>query len=177
MESYLQWKVWYPLICSVYFTSVTIDNFDYASPTAESLFERIVLRSWHCEMEASQRNVRSDMVYPIKGDFFNEATTDKNGVYLNSRSNKKQYFTDSYQHKDCPPNTWWKALLRCQKWEKVFCIHVNKENSFISEHYYRQNKSKPFLKRLIGKIKCHTDNLYCPYIGFFYSLGSRNCDM
>ena len=56
-------------------------------------------------------------------------------------------------------------------------VHVNKENSFISEHYYRQNKSKPFLKRLIGKIKCHTDNLYCPYIGFFYSLGSRNCDM
>ena len=56
-------------------------------------------------------------------------------------------------------------------------LHVNKENSSISEHYYRQNKSKPFLKRLIGKIKCHTDNLYCPYIGFFYSLGSRNCDM
>ena len=46
-------------------------------------------------MEASQRNVRSDMVYTIKGDFFNETTADKNGVYLNSRSNKKQYFTDS----------------------------------------------------------------------------------
>ena len=56
-------------------------------------------------------------------------------------------------------------------------VHVNKENSFISEHYYRQNKSKPFLKRLIGKIKCHADNLYCPCIGFFYSRGSRNCDV
>ena len=101
-------------------------------------------------MEASQRNVRNDMVYTITGDFFNETTADKNGVYLNSRSNKKQYFT---------------------------VVQVNKENSFISEHYYRQNKSKPFLKRLIGKIKCHTDNFCCPYIGFFYSPGSRNCDM
>ena len=46
-------------------------------------------------------------------------------------------------------------------------VHVNKENSFISEQYYRQNKSKPFLKSLISKIKCHTNNLHCPYIGFF----------
>ena len=56
-------------------------------------------------------------------------------------------------------------------------VHVNKENSFISEQYYRQNKSKPFLKSLISKIKCHTNNLHCPYIGFFYSFGNRNCDM
>ena len=56
-------------------------------------------------------------------------------------------------------------------------VHVNKENSFTLEHYYRQNKRSPFLKRLIVKIKCHTDNLYCPYIGFYYSFGNRNCDM
>ena len=32
------------LDCSVSFTSVTMDNFDCASPTAESLFERIALK-------------------------------------------------------------------------------------------------------------------------------------
>ena len=45
------------------------------------------------------------MVYTIREDFLNETTADKNGAYLNSRKNKKQYFTESYQHKNCPPNT------------------------------------------------------------------------
>ena len=26
------------------------------------------------------------------------------------------------------------------------------------------------------KIKCHTDNLYCPYIGVCYSVSNKDCD-
>ena len=46
-------------------------------------------------------------------------------------------------------------------------VYVNKENSFALEHCYRHNKRIPFLKRLIKKIKCHTDDLYSgiPYSG------------
>ena len=46
-------------------------------------------------------------------------------------------------------------------------VYVNKENSFALEHCYRHNKRIPFLKTLIKKIKCHTDDLYSgiPYSG------------
>ena len=81
------------------------------------MFEGIALRPQHYDIEMPQKGVRSDMVYTIYADLFNEATTDNNGAYLNSWSNKKQYFIASYHHKNCPPNTWWKALLQCQKWQ------------------------------------------------------------
>ena len=81
------------------FTLVTIDNFDYATPAAESLFERIALRPRQYEMETPQKGVRSDMFYTIKADLFNETTTDDNGAYLNSRSNRKQCFIETNEGK------------------------------------------------------------------------------
>ena len=81
------------------FTLVIIDNFDYATPTVESLFKRIVLRPRHYEMETPLKGVRSDMFYTIKTDLFSETTADDNGAYLNSRSNKKQYFIETNEGK------------------------------------------------------------------------------
>ena len=52
-------------------------------------------------------------------------------------------------------------------------LHVNKENSSISEHYYRQNKSKPFLKRLIGKIKAILTIFIVPILVFSIHLAGE----
>ena len=163
------------------FTLVTIDNFDYATPTSESLFERIVLQPRHYQMETPQKGVRSDMFYTIKPDLFNEATADDNGAYLNSRSNKKQNFIETNEGKvtnikivhQTPDG---RLYYNFRNGKKYSVVYGNKENSFTLERSYKQNKSNPFLKRLLVKIKCHTDSLYCPYIGVCYSLGNRNCD-
>ena len=149
------------------FTLVMIDNFDYATPTAEFLFERIFLQPQHYETETPQNGMRSDMFYTIKADSFNKTTANDNGTYLNSRSNNKQYFIETNEGKV--------ANIKIV-YQTPDVVYVNKENSFTLECYYRQNKSNPFLKRLSVKIKCHTDNLYCPYIGVCYSLNNRNCD-
>ena len=37
------------------------------------------------------KGVRSDQFYTIKKECFNDVTTDDNGAYLNSRSNKRVY--------------------------------------------------------------------------------------
>ena len=88
------------------FILVTIDNFDYTTLTAESMFERIVLRPQHYEIETQQKDMKIDMIYAIKAYLLNETTANDNASYLNSRSNKKQYFTEEkYQHKNCQPNS------------------------------------------------------------------------
>ena len=100
---------------------VTIDNFDYATPTAESLFEKIVLRPRHYEMETPQKGVRSDMFYTIITDLFSETTADDNGAYVNSRSNKKQYFIETNKGKVTNIKIVHQAPdKKCQKWEKLF---------------------------------------------------------
>ena len=91
------------------FTLATVDNFDYATPTAESLFERLVLRSRHYEMKTPQKGVRSYMFYTIKAGLFSGTTADDNGrLYYNVR-NGKNYFV----------------------------VYVNKENCLTLECYYR----------------------------------------
>ena len=88
------------------FILVTIDNFDYKTLIAESLFERIVLRPQHYEIETQQKDMRIDMIYAIKGYLLNETAANDNAAYLNSRSNKKQYFIEEkYQHKNYQPNS------------------------------------------------------------------------
>ena len=57
------------------FILATIDNFDYATPTAKSLLERTVLQPRHYEIETLQKGVRSNMFYTIKSSYlfnFNE---------------------------------------------------------------------------------------------------------
>ena len=118
------------------------------------------------------------MFYTIKTDLFNETTADDNGAYLNSRTNKKLYFIETNKWKvtnikivHMTPDGRLYYNIRIGKNYSV--VYVNKENSFTLERYYWQNKSNPFLKRLIVKIKCHTNNLYCPYIGVCYSLSNK----
>ena len=163
------------------FTLVTTDNFDYATSTAESLFERIFLRPQHYKTEALQKGVRRDMFYTIKADLFNETTADDNGVYLNSRSNKKQYAIETNEGKVTNIKTVHQTpdgrlYYNVRNGKNYSVAYVNKENFFTLERYYRQNKSNQFLKRLIVTIKCHTDNLYCSYIGVPHSLDNKNCD-
>ena len=111
---------------------------------------------------------------------FNKTTADDNGTYLNSRSNK-QYFIETNKRKvtnikifNQTPDGRLYYNVRNEKNYSV--VYVNKENLFTLERYDRQNKSNPFLKRLIVKIKCHTDNMYCPYIGVCYPLDNKNFD-
>ena len=75
------------------FTLVMIDNLDYTTPTTESLFKWIVLQ--HYKNEIPQKSVRSNMFYTIKADLFHETTANDNGIYFDSRSNKKQYFIET----------------------------------------------------------------------------------
>ena len=118
------------------------------------------------------------MFYTIKTDLFNETTADDNGAYLNSRSNKKLYFIETNKwkvtnikivHMTSDGRLYYNIRIG----KNYSVVYVNKENSFTLERYYWQNKSNPFLKRLIVKIKCHTNNLYCPYIGVCYSLSNK----
>ena len=158
-----------------------IDNFDYATLTAESLFDWIVLQPQDYEKETPQKGVRSDMFYTIKADLFNETTTDDNGTYLNSRSNKKQYFIETNEGKITSTRIAHQTIdgrlyYNVRNGKNYSVVYVNKENSFTLERYYRQNRSNPFLKRLTVKIKYHTDNLYCPYIGVCYSFSNKNRD-
>ena len=53
------------------FILATIDNFDYATPTAKSMFERIVLQSRHYEIETLQKGVRSNIFFTVKSYLFN----------------------------------------------------------------------------------------------------------
>ena len=53
------------------FILATIDNFDYATPNAKSLFERTVLQPRHYEIETLQKGVRSNMLHTIKSYLFN----------------------------------------------------------------------------------------------------------
>ena len=164
------------MLCSFHFSH---DNFDYATPTAEFLFETIVLRPRHYEMETPQKGVRSDIFYTINTYLFIEITAD--GAYLHSRSNKRQYFIETNKGKvtnikivhQTPDG---RTLLQCQKWEKILCSIRQQRKLFHSRALLQQNKSNPFLKILIVKIKCYTDNMYYPYIGVCYSLSSKDCD-
>ena len=132
-------------------------------------------------METPQKGVRSDMFYTIITDLFSETTADDNGAYVNSRSNKKQYFIEKNKGKvtnikivhQAPDGRLYNNVRNGKNYSLVY---VNKENSFTLERYCRQNKSNPFLRKLIVKIKCHTDNLYCPYIGVCYSVSNKDCD-
>ena len=102
-------------------------------------------------MEVSQKNVRSHTLYTIKGDFFNEATANKSGVTQKViRSSTLLTVTNIKIVHQTPDG---KLYYNVRNGKRFSVVHVNKENSFISEHYYRQNKSKPFLKRLIGRIE------------------------
>ena len=105
-------------------------------------------------------------------DLFNKISTNENGVYFNSRSNEKQYFIKTNKGKA----TNIKIAHQIPDGRLYYNVYVKKENLFTLEHYYKQNKSNPFLKRLTVKMKCHTDSLYCPFIGVCYWLHNRTCD-
>ena len=118
------------------FTLVMIDNFDYATPTAESLFQSIVLQPQHYEIETPQKVLRSDMFYTIKADLFNKTIASDNGAYLNSRSKKKQHFIETNKRKVTnkkivhqTPDERLSYNVRNEKNYSV--VYVNKENSFI----------------------------------------------
>ena len=121
-----------------FFTLVMIDNFDYATPTAESLFQRIVLWPQHYEIETPQKGVRSDMFHTIKADLFNETIASDSGAYLNSRSKKKQYFIETNKRKvtnkkivhQTPDE---RLSYNVRNEEDYSVVYVNKENSFILE--------------------------------------------
>ena len=81
----------------VYFSIlVGFDKFDYENPTAESLIDRILLNPKKFAQDAPLKGLRIDYLYTIKKECFNDVTTDNNGAYLNSRSNKRVYTVGSF---------------------------------------------------------------------------------
>ena len=160
LESYFQRNVQYALLCSVRFNLFTIDNFDYAAPPNKSLFEGIALRPQHYDIEMPQKGVRSDMVYTIYADYLSYTILTPEVI----RSTTLLEVTIiKFVHQT--PDERLHYSVRNAKNSSV--VYVNKENSFTLEHCYRHNNRIPFLKRLIKKIRCHTDNLCSgiPYSG------------
>ena len=70
---------------------VGYDEFDYENPSAESLIDRIILNPEKFAQDTPLKAIRSDYFYMTKKERFNDDTTDNNGAYLNSRSNKRIY--------------------------------------------------------------------------------------
>ena len=69
---------------------VGYDEFDYENPSTESLVDRIILNPEKFAQDTPLKGIRSDYFYMTK-TIFNDVTTDGNGAYLNSRSNKRIY--------------------------------------------------------------------------------------
>ena len=134
LESYFQRNVQYALLCSVRFNLFTIDNFDYAAPPSKSLFEGIALRPQ--QLSITTASILTHEV--IRSSTLLEVTIIK---IVHQTPDGRLY----YSVRNCKNSS---------------VVYVNKENSFALEHCYRHNKRIPFLKRLIKKINCHTDNLY-----------------
>ena len=75
---------------------VGYDKFHYENPSAESLIDRIMLNLEKFAQDTPLKGIRSDYFYKIKKECFNDITTDNNGAYLNSRSNKRVYALGSF---------------------------------------------------------------------------------
>ena len=75
---------------------VGFDKFDYENPSAESSIGRILINPEKFAPDTPLQGFRTDYFYTIKKECFNDVTTDNNGAYLNSRSNKKVYTVGSF---------------------------------------------------------------------------------
>ena len=87
---------------SVFSILIVYYKLDYGNPFAESLIDRIMVNCKKIAQYAPLKGIRSDYFYWIKKEFFNDVTTNNNGDYLNSRSNKKVYFVELFNDGKIP---------------------------------------------------------------------------
>ena len=94
-----------------------------------------------------------------KKERFNDDTTDDNGAYLNSRSNKRIYAPGLLNDKELQnvkiihqsnDGTYFYKSWKERNYEVV---NVNAKEVYTIERYYRQGKSIKGLKRMIVRMK------------------------
>ena len=154
---------------------VGFDKFDYENPSAESLIDRILINPEKFAPDTPLKGFRTDYFYTIKKECFNDVTTDNNGAYLNSRSNKKVYTVGSFNdgelqnvkmlHQSSDGTYFYKS----QNGRNYEAVNINAKEVYTIERYHRQSKSIKGLKWIIVRIKHNCSNLYIPYIAVIYS--------
>ena len=102
--------------------------------------------------DAPLKGLRIDYLYTIKKECFNDVTTDNNGAYLNSRSNKRVYTVGSFNdgelqnvkivHQSSDGTHFYKS----QNGRNYEVVNINAKEVYTIERYYRQSKSIKGLK-------------------------------
>ena len=138
-----------------------------------------MLRPNDFEISPSPKGVRENTFYTVRMQYFNDATTDGNGVYVKSNNTKKncyiQYDTERQivtSIKIVDNNIDGNFYYNERNCRQYNVVNVDTVDVYTVERYYRQNKSMVGLKRLIIKIKSCNTGKYCDHFALIYSKDS-----
>ena len=147
------------MVWSSYFKFLNESSFNFEKSSSEELFQLLLVNPELCEEKQPLKSVRRNKVYTIRNSSFDDISCDNNGAYINSNNVKRDFFVKITNSKVTVKKVHVVngELLYKERKSRIYIDNfVDKNNVFLIERYYRQNKSIPQLKRMIFRIK----NLY-----------------
>lgn len=132
------------------------------------------------ELDAPLKNVRENKVYTVKESDLKKITCDDNGAYIGSKNVTTHYLVEDIDqiltakkvHKSDDS-----YYINIRQGQTYVATPVEKENVYLLERYYRQNKSIPNLRRIIVRVKRVTNVLFEPYICVVFNLNGDAKDV
>ena len=160
-------------------------EFDYSSPSAESLFQILYVEPEKLEVESPLKSVRKNKVYTVKNCLLTNITSDNNGSYHKQNRNCKEYFVELdenhrvkeakilHSHRNGPNKQYFYKSRKSREYKNVY---PPIEKIFRLNRYYRYSKSYEGLKMTIVQMETLDGNTF-PYWCVVYYVPEKLADL
>ena len=160
-------------------------EFDYSSPSAESLFQILYVEPEKLEVASPLKGVRENKVYTVKNCSLTNITSDNNGSYHKQNRNCKEYFVELdenhrvkeakilHSHGNGPNKQYFYKSRKSREYRNVY---PPIQKIFKLNRYYRYSKSYKGLKMTIVQIETLDGNTF-PYWCVVYYVPEKLADL